>query len=365
MNILILTTHLNSGGITSYLLTLSRGLVKDGHQVWIASSGGNMEKDFVAQGVNLKNLNIKTKSELSPKLYFALTPLKQLVKEEHIQIIHAQTRITQVLAYFLKRLTKTPYVTTCHGFFKPKFFRKMFSCWGDGTIAISQAVYDHLVQDFQVSKNKISLIGNGVNVNDFPYVDDRLRQLNRTKWNLNNDPTIGIIARLSDVKGQDILITAMKEVIQKIPKAKVLIVGEGKMDMMLKDLVNTLNLNEHVVFYPVVDKTVEMLSLFDIFVMPSRQEGLGISVMEAQASGLPVIASRVGGIPSLIEDGKTGLLFEPENVHELAAAIVRVIEDKTLAVQLGQQAREFIKANYSAQQMVERTIKFYKQFLNL
>ncbi len=363
MKILFLTTHLNSGGITSYLRTLTKGLIARGHQVFIASSGGDMEQEFLSLGAQLKTLNIKTKSELDPRIYLALIPLINLIREHHIDVIHAQTRITQVMGRCLQTLTGKPFVTTCHGFFKTRFFRKKFPFWGKRVIAISEPVKLHLQQDFLVVEQNICLVDSGLDITDFPLVDEATKKINRKKWDLGEEPAIGIIARLSDVKGQDILIPAMKEVLQKIPKAKLLIVGEGKMETMLKDLVMTLNLHEHVKFYPIVNRTTEALSLFDVFVMPSRQEGLGLSVMEAQASGLPVVASNVGGIPTLIKDGQTGLLVEPENVHQLAQAIIKVLEDKNLAQRLGQQARSFIMQNYSSQKMVEKTIACYESVI--
>ena len=102
-----------------------------------------------------------------------------------------------------------------------------------------------------------------------------------------------------------------------------------------------------------------MLALFDVFVMPSRQEGLGLSIMEAQAAGVPVVASRVGGIPTLIEDGKTGLLVEPENKDALSEAIIRLLNDKPLRESIGIAGRVFIENNYSLDKMTEETLTVY------
>ena len=126
MNILFLTTHLNAGGITSYLLTLTKGFSEKGHGVYIVSSGGNQQNDFVALGARCVVLNIKAKSELDLRIYFALGFLKKYIRDNHIDVLHGHTRITQVMARILRNLTGVPYVTTCHGFFKPRFFRKIF-----------------------------------------------------------------------------------------------------------------------------------------------------------------------------------------------------------------------------------------------
>lgn len=360
MRILFLTTHLNTGGITTYLMTLTKGLISRGCSVHIASSGGNMETTFTAKGARLINLNIRTKSELSPRLYLAMPHLKRYIKEQNIEIIHAQTRITQVMGRWLNSLSRVPYVSTCHGYFKPRLSRRIFPCWGDAMIAISPAVYEHLEHDFGVKREKIALISSGVDIDEFPMMDEGIKTVNRRRFGLGDEPLIGIVARLSDVKGQDILIKAMKIVIEKIPRAKLFIAGEGKWEAELKDLVRSLGLTHHVIFHPRVNQTAEILSMLDVFVMPSRSEGLGLSVMEAQACGLPVVTSRVGGIPSLIEDGKTGFLVEPENPGALAEALVKVLESPNLARRVGSAARKFVEEHCSSDKMVDKTLALYK-----
>ena len=94
MNILFLTTHFNTGGITSYILTLGGALVKSGHRVWVASSGGDCVPLLESAGIRHVTINIRTKSEVSPKLWLSFGTLKELVQKEGIDIIHAQTRVT-------------------------------------------------------------------------------------------------------------------------------------------------------------------------------------------------------------------------------------------------------------------------------
>ena len=364
MNILFLSTHLNTGGITSYLFTLAKGLIKRGHSVHIISSGGNMEKEFLSAGVRIMNLNIRTKSELDPRIYFALKPLKQYIKENHIDIVHAQTRITQVMGSLLKKSTGRPFISTGHGYFKARLSRKWVPCWGDAVIAISSAVERHLADDFGVEKQKIHLIESGIDLAEFAPIDETVRAEHRNRFNLGKEFIVGMIARLSDVKGPDILVEAMHGVLKHIPNAKLLLVGEGRMEGELRSMVKRLKLDEHVRFFSIVNQTREMLSLFDIFAMPSRQEGLGLSIMEAQATGLPVVATRVGGIPSLIENGKTGILIEPENSGALTEAIIKLFEDKDRLGTIGIAGRKFIQQNYSSDTMVDKTAKLYKSLLS-
>ena len=360
MNVLFLTTHLNTGGITSYLLTLSKGMIERGVRVHIASSGGDMAAEFSALGVRLLDLNIRTKSELDPRIYYALLFLNQYVRQHAIDMIHAQTRVTQVMGFWLATMTGRSYVSTCHGFFKTHVSRLMFPCWGGAVVAISEAVQKHLHDDFQIADERISLIPSGIDIRMYPPVDAMIKYRMRRKYGLGEEPVMGIIARLSEVKGQDILIMAMKTVAEQIPDAKLIIAGEGKTEPLLRKMVKEFQLEKNVLFYPLTNRSVEILPLLDIFVMPSRQEGLGISIMEAQAAGVPVIASRVGGIPSLIEEGRTGFLVEPEDPIALGQTILMALRDPDRLARVASAGRESIRTNHSADLMVEKVLTLYK-----
>ena len=140
MNILYLVNHLNVGGISSYLLNLSTGLRQQGQNIYIASSGGDLEDKFSALGARIIRIPIRTKKEISFKIALSFFKLFGLIKKYDIELVHSQSRTTQVLGCLLSRYTGVKHVFTCHGFFKPKFSRRLFPCLPDRTIAISQPV---------------------------------------------------------------------------------------------------------------------------------------------------------------------------------------------------------------------------------
>jgi len=360
MTVLFLTTHFQTGGITSYLLTVSRALMARGYEVVVASSGGNMVPELELAGAVHLTLNLRTKSVLSPKLPAAIGRVCREVRARGITVIHAQTRVTQFLAAIVSRMTRVPYVTTCHGFFRPRLWRKAVPCWGQRVIAISDQVANHLRRDFDVAPERIRVIRNGIDLDRFLPADPQTRAQQQERRGCRNRKVIGIIARLSDVKGHHVLIEALNLLKADVPDVKLLIVGEGRQETALKQQVADLGLTEWVDFYPVVNQTTEFLSAFDCFVMPSLQEGLGLSVMEAQAAGLPVIASRVGGIPSLIRDGETGILVQPGHVRQLSEALRRVLTDPDMAGRLGEQARHEAERCYGAEQMAQELIDVYR-----
>ncbi len=361
MKILLIANHLNVGGITSYLFTLAGGLKQKGHSVYLASSGGQWQEKFSALGVEHINVPLATKNEISPKIIFSFFKLKKEVKKFNVDLIHSNSRTTQVLGNLLSRALHIPHVFTCHGFFKPKLSRLLFPYWGQGVIAISQEVKEHLINDLKLDAKKISVINNGIDVNNFG--DFSKRESIRKDLKINEAPLVGIIARLSDVKGHIYLIRAIHQVIKDFPTVKLLIIGEGKMKDILTAEVAKLDIKNNVLFIPEARDTQNALAAMDVFVMSSLQEGLGLALMEAMAQGLAVVGSRVGGIKTLIQDEVNGLLVEPADSQGLAQAIIRLLKDSQLRRSLGVSARKFIMDNFSKSKMVEATERFYQQSL--
>ncbi|MFA6216863.1 MAG: glycosyltransferase family 4 protein [Candidatus Omnitrophota bacterium] len=365
MNILYLTTHLNPGGITSYLLTLSRAMKQKGHTVYIAASSGELLPRFQEAGITYIPVPINTKQEISLAVVRTFFILARKVKEYNIDIIHAQTRVAQVASCLLEIFCRTPYVSTCHGFFKKRLFRMMFPCWGRLCIAISQQVQDHLVNDFKLSGQSIRLVSNGIDLDRFIRSDEQTCLKTRKELGLGNALVVGILARLSEVKGHRYLIEAMKLVSARIVNARLLIIGEGKIKKDLMDLCDSLAISDKIIFLPNVLETVRFLSIMDVFVMPSLHEGLGLSLMEAMALGLAVIGSDVGGIKSLIQHNSNGLLVKPADPAELSCAIIALLEDQKRREQLAFRGQSFIRENFSQSKMAAQTQRVYEECLNI
>ena len=363
MRILFLANHLNTGGISSYLLTLGSGLVQKGHEVILASSGGQLEDKFVRSGIRLLKVPLATKSEISPKIIISFWRLKKLCRQLNIDLIHSHSRTTQVLGCWLGQALAKPHIFTCHGFFKPRFFRRRWGCWGQQVIAISQQVKEHLIVDFKLKENKISVIHNGIDTKKFG--DFSKRDKLRDKFARGADYVIGIIARLSPVKGQTYLIRAMPQVVKRFPGTKLLIIGQGKTEKLLIQEARGLGLEMSIVFIPEIENTQELLCALDVFVMPSLQEGLGLALMEAMAQPIAVVGSAVGGIKTLIEDKVNGLLVEPADSKALANSIILLLEDPALRQRLSARSREFIIANFSQGEMVDKTEGLYRRTLEL
>lgn len=365
MKVLLLANHLNHGGITAYLWNLVCALHgRDGLEYTIASRGGEWAPEFERKGVRHISLPLTTKCEVSPKVLVSFLKLRPLVGRLGIDLLHANTRVTQVLSSFVSHAAKTPYLSTCHGYFRPHWGRKHWPCWGQRVIAISDPVRDHLISDFALEPKHIALIYNGIDQERFkPREASEIAEEKRRLGLSPDKKIIGSIGRLSSVKGQKYLVLAAEELIKRRQDVQFLLIGDGEERAPLLSLIRSKKLERNVVLCPGIKDTALGLSVMDVFVMPSLQEGLGLSILEAQAQGVPVVATRVGGIPTAIEDGRTGLLCPPQESVCLARSIERILNDGALKETLTRHARRQIEEKFSLSLMGQKTRKVYEDIL--
>ncbi|PIU41770.1 MAG: hypothetical protein COS99_03670 [Candidatus Omnitrophica bacterium CG07_land_8_20_14_0_80_42_15] len=360
MKILLVTTHLEFGGITTYVVSLAKALTKRGHRVFVASSGGEFVEKLELASVPHIEIPIRTKFELSPKVFTSARMLHRFVTRRGVEIIHAQTRVAQVASAIISKYSQVPYISTCHGFFKARFGRRLFGCWGYKTIAISEAVSEHLVNDFKIKKSNIELIYNGIDLDRFKDYNDDEKESFRKNLGIKKGPLVGIIARLSSVKGHKYLIEAMKYVIGQIPDAQLLIIGEGGIKADLVEMTNKFGISSNVYFFDSIVNTAEPLSVMDVFVLPSIHEGLGLSIMEALAMKKAVVASDVGGINTIVKNNVTGFLVPSRNANALAESIIKLLKDRSLRDKFGRDGRRLIEESFPLDLMAEKTEKVYK-----
>ncbi|MFH0840350.1 MAG: lipopolysaccharide heptosyltransferase II [Candidatus Omnitrophota bacterium] len=366
MKILQLTTHINIGGIGVYVANLAKAMRARNHVIFVASSGGDLEGELSKSGISHFCLDIKTKSELSPKIIKTFFAVKDIVKRENIELIHAHTRVTAVVAALVSRATGVPYITTCHGYFKTRLGRILYGAWGAKVIAISEAVKQHLMDDFKLPEDRVELIYTGIDTEYFRKSiagADKIKE--KEKLGLRAEgPVIGTIGRLSPVKGQEVLLKAASRVSDSVPSLKVLMVGDGPDENRLRKIANTLGIGGNVIFSKSAKDTKKPLSVMDIFILPSVKEGLGLSLLEAMASAKPCIASRVGGIENVIEDKKNGILFNVGDAEDLARKIVDLLNDKKMMSALGEKAREEVLRDFTLDKMADKVENLYKKVIN-
>ena len=171
---------------------------------------------------------------------------------------------------------------------------------------------------------------------------------------------VGTVARLVSQKGVDLFLQAAVRLAVRYPAMRFRIVGDGPERENLYRLALRLGLLNRMVFTGHSDDIAAELALMDIFVLPSLSEGLGVSLLEAFASGCAVVAARVGGVPEVVEDGLTGLLVPPADGAALTAAVTGLVENPDNAARLARNARERVRGKFSLQAMLARTAALYE-----
>jgi len=177
--------------------------------------------------------------------------------------------------------------------------------------------------------------------------------------------TLGFVKHLLPKYGLEYLIQAMALVVVKYPDTCLIMAGKGEMEEKLKGMVHNLGLEQNVSFTGFIphEEVPALLQSIDIFVMPSCFEAFGVAAVEAEAMEVPVVATRVGGIPEAVSDGVTGILVEPRNPEQLAEAIVKLIEDPELRLRLGKEGRRYVLENYRWEENAAEMARLYQQFM--
>ena len=210
----------------------------------------------------------------------------------------------------------------------------------------------------------LRILHNGIDVQRFcvSYGTAKIAELKK-EFGIKEGPVIGIIARLSSVKGHKFLIEAFSLVLKQKPDTQLFIVGGGPEENNLIAITNKLKIDKNVIFHKPVSETIEPLLAMDIFVMPSIQEGLGLSIMEAMAAGKPVIASNVGGISTLVKDRVTGFLVPPADPQKLAETILYLLNNKAMQSNIAGAAKKYVVENFNLQDMVSKVERVYEEVL--
>lgn len=227
----------------------------------------------------------------------------------------------------------------------------------DRVVAVSAELASYLIS-CGFDEHKINVIKNGVNIQALKKKIQR-RSQKIQKHPGGNSFVFGVVGRLVPVKGHKYLFSAFKQLLEKGCNVTLLVLGNGPLEKEFRTVVRDMDIAEHVFLLGFVENPLDYVVDFDVFVMPSLNEGIPLALLEAMGLGVPVIASGVGGIPEVIDDGRTGLLVEPKSVDELYSSCLRLYEDPDLQKELAGRARAHIKNEFSARKTMQETLHLY------
>lgn len=358
MNVLQILPELNVGGVETGTVDLAGYLVSLGHKAVVVSHGGPLVKELESRGAVHYRLPVHKKSLFN--ILRMIRPIEEIIRKEKIDIVHARSRAPAWPAFFACRRTGAVFVTTCHGYYGRHFFSKVMG-WGKRVIVPGNVIGRHMMDDFGVPHDRIRLVPRGVGLSRFKYTSP-----DEKRGKVFN---VGIIGRITPLKGHLFFIKGMAKLSRTVPELKIWVVGDApeskaayKEQLLL--LTKRLGLWNCTSFLGTQKNIPAILSELDLLVLSTTTpEAFGRVIIEAQASGVPVVASKVGGVVDIIEDGVTGLLVPPSDPAAIALAAARVYKDPNLARRMAEAAYVKVKNMYTADKMSAATLDVYNECL--
>ena len=361
MRILQICSARQLGGGEKHLADLANALARRGHDVFaaLAPSSPLLSELPAVPKDNIVELRMRNSLNVASALKLA-----QFACEHQIEIIHAHVARDYPLGAFVSRRAGAQLVLTRHVLFAMSRIHRLTLRRTARVIAVSQAVADGLREQRIFDPDQILLIHNGVDVDRFA----RGKEQAANEEQSSKRPRVGMIGHLAPIKGQEDFIRAAAIVCGLRDDVDFVIAGEDKSHgnedrRSLERLVEELDLRDRIRLIGWVDDVARLLPTFDLFVSPSRSEPFGLSIVEAMASGTPVIATVSEGAREIIEDDKTGRLVPIGDIDALAKAICELLSDSPQRRRFSATAQRVARERFSLERMVVATEKVYEQVL--
>jgi glycosyltransferase involved in cell wall biosynthesis len=289
--------------------------------------------------------------------------IRALAERTGANVVHAHGYKADLYCWLALRGRGVPLVSTCHTWYDTD---RMVSLYGKvdrlvlrrfaRVVAVSDEVKQRLL-GAGVRADRIRIVRNGIDLRPFaraiPSPADAVQP--------DRDLVIGLVGRLAWEKGVDVFLAAAARIASEFSKARFVVVGDGPDRSTLESQVDELGLRERVMLAGRRDDMAAVYASFDVMVSSSRQEGLPMAILEGMASGLPLVASAVGDVPTVVRDGVTGVLVPPDDVERLAWAMLELLRDAALRARLGAAARQLIADEYSAERMAADYLRVYDE----
>lgn len=353
-NILLLVPRMNIGGAESYVALVACSLKSLGYNVFIASAGGALAVELQKEGIKHFFLPIRLSKYISGIL------LKRIIKKYNIEIIHANSEAAGIVAVKTRQKYNLdiPIVYTAHGVLPAKV--KDIINQVDKIIAVSNFSREAAIKE-GFSANKIEVVYNGVDIDKFKPHEEK-RNLLRKKYNIPQDAfTMIIVSRIKNLrnKGHQHLLNVLSE--YEVSKYwHLVVIGKGKGLGSLKQKVKEHNLQDRVHLLGHKTDVENYEDMADVVVLPSYFETFGLVLAEGMAMEKPAVAFKVGGVPEVIEDNKTGFVVDYDNDDELVEKLAILAKNPDLCKQMGIQARKKVAKDFANRIMIKKLEEIYK-----
>ena len=325
--------------------------------------GKELERQFVREGHNIMFFERGRFNPLTLKDFLGV------IKDQKIEVMHVHGYGASNFGRLAGIITGIPIIVHSHDDDRnyPWYQRlaDLLLCkFTNRAIAASGSVRDSCIMKRNISQDRVVVMHNGIPTEKFimPPLDEIEKEKGR--WGISlTSKVVGAVARLREEKGIEYMLRGVKNVLAVFPETVFVIVGDGALREQLEVLSKKLEIEDKTLFCGYLEDVTSIMSIFDIVVMPSLTEGSPLALMEAFAMGKPIIATNVGGIKEILNDGKTGLLVPSKDPESLASKITYLLDNEQEAARLGTNAHEESK-DYNISHYMRRLEKLYDEVIN-
>jgi len=362
LSVFHLVEDLKTGGAERVIADIVEGLDRKRFEarVWCLARGGETADELLEKGVEVRILGIW--SYHNP---LNIIRLSRLLKKEKPDIVHTHGYFASVIGRLAAKKAGLPIIIThVHSTYweykkRHLLIERYLSRCTHRIICCSEAVKNFVTGHEKIKEDKTVVIYNGVDEERFLPLQDPSPA--RARLGIDREsPVVGTVSSLTPHKGQKYLIQAAAKIREKYPATRFLIVGDGPLRQSLEEQALGLSLQSSLIFTGARRDIPDLLSLMDIFVLPSSsREGLGIAIIEGMAMEKPTVATDIGGIPEVVQDGETGLLVRPGDSAALAKAIIELIDNPDRAKAMGKKGRNRFAQKFTRKTMLSKIEDLY------
>jgi glycosyltransferase involved in cell wall biosynthesis len=301
--------------------------------------------------------------------FSALKQLMSVLRTQAIDILHCHEQKSDLYGFLAARLCGIPVVATGHSWNRANLTLTFYESidalllrFFNRVVPVSRKLKG-MMRRFGIPADKLQVVPNGVDLTKFGKRSADAERLRKELGILPAERVVGNVGRLVEVKGQKYLMEAAKGIIRRYPEVKFLIVGDGPLKSRLLRQVATLGIENHIIFAGFRDDMPDLYSVMDVFALSSNDEASPMTIFEAAAAGLPIVATKVGGIVDVITDRQNGLLVEPHDSKTLSQAILYLLENEAESDRLGKTAALTVLRQHSIEVMVRSYETIYEDVL--
>jgi glycosyltransferase involved in cell wall biosynthesis len=369
LKILQITHDLNAGGLQRVVIDLAQGLRHRGHEAHICSLRGTgpLEGEIRDRGIPLWPMPWP-RSGADRWMFLKVFRLLRRHRYDAVHTHNTQPFLDGGLAALMARVPARVHTDHARAFpdkWRYMALERLMSRSYAKVVGVSGHTAENLRRYEGIAPERLCVIRNGIDGAWYRAERDRVDtlRLRREAGLAGFDRVLGLGVRLEEQKGIRYLLEAMPAILARHPGTGLAVAGSGSLDRDLRDRARDLGLADHVRFLGPYPQLTRFYPLIDIFVLPSLWEGLPLCLLEAMSLGLPILATRVGGVGDILEDGRTARLVPPKDPAALAAAALAILDDGAAAEAMGAEARRAFEARFDAGAMVDGYLEIYRRAL--